>query len=84
MGFRTIILSLCILLAAAGCKKSISIEIPHSDEPTPILLSASATNPTTTKVYIEKWNDTKVKIFGLKQNNGIYDYDDPSNIELKY
>lgn len=80
MGFRTIILSLFILLAAAGCKKSISIEIPHSDEPTPILLSASATNHTTTKAYIEKWNDTKVNIFGLKQNNGIYDYDDPSNI----
>ena len=80
MGFRNIILSLFILLAAAGCKKSISIEIPHSDEPTPILLSASATNLTTTKAYIEKWNDTKVNIFGLKQNNGIYDYDDPSNI----
>ena len=73
MGFRNIILSLFILLAATGCKKSISIEILHSDEPTPILLSASATNHTTTKAYIEKWNDTKVNIFGLKQNNGIYD-----------
>ena len=77
MDLRNIIVTLLLMLAIVSCKKP--VEVTQPDVQVPILLSASTTD-LTTKAYLDRWDDTKVNIFGLKSKAAGYDYDDPSNI----